>query len=118
MTHKMRLADSPYEMIKSGVKTFELRLYDEKRRALAVGDVISFERVGGGGECLSAKVVSLHVYHSFEELYRSLPLLSCGYREGEIESARYTDMYEYYTPDEESKWGVVGIEIELIPDIC
>ena len=118
MTHKMRLADSPFEMIKNGEKTVELRLYDEKRRALSVGDVICFERMGEGCESLTVKVVALHVYHSFEELYRSLPLLSCGYLECEIESASYTDMYEYYTSDEEKKWGVVGIEIEIIPNIC
>ena len=30
----MNLAPSPFEMIKSGEKTIELRLYDEKRRAV------------------------------------------------------------------------------------
>ena len=38
----MNLAPSPFEMIKSGAKTIELRLYDEKRRAVKVGDTIEF----------------------------------------------------------------------------
>ena len=34
---------NPFEQIKSGVKTIELRLYDEKRQALSVvGDTIIF----------------------------------------------------------------------------
>ena len=32
MTHEMRLHDEPFNLIKNGTKTIELRLYDEKRR--------------------------------------------------------------------------------------
>ena len=30
MLHKMKLQESPFERIKSGTKTVEFRLYDEK----------------------------------------------------------------------------------------
>ena len=42
VNHVMRLAPSPFEMIEAGTKTIELRLFDEKRRNLHVGDVIEF----------------------------------------------------------------------------
>ena len=42
MKHTMKLNDAPYDMIKSGQKTVELRLYDEKRRMISVGDEIEF----------------------------------------------------------------------------
>ena len=32
MTHFMQLQPSPFEMIKDGTKTIELRLFDEKRK--------------------------------------------------------------------------------------
>ena len=35
--HEMRLDPAPFRMIKRGEKTIELRLYDEKRRKIAVG---------------------------------------------------------------------------------
>ena len=31
MKHKMKLWSQPFNMIRSGQKTYELRLYDEKR---------------------------------------------------------------------------------------
>ena len=42
MTHIMRLNTSPFEMIASGEKTIELRLNDEKRRKITIGDEISY----------------------------------------------------------------------------
>ena len=40
--HRMNLQSGPYEMIKSGRKTIELRLWDEKRRKIKAGDEIVF----------------------------------------------------------------------------
>ena len=42
MTHNMQLKPEPFAMIKDGTKTIELRLYDEKRRNIKVGDRIVF----------------------------------------------------------------------------
>ena len=42
MTHEMKLRREPFDMIKSGAKTYELRLYDQKRALIKVGDTIVF----------------------------------------------------------------------------
>ena len=42
MTHKMNMNPSPFEKIRNGTKTIELRLYDEKRRKIEIGDTIIF----------------------------------------------------------------------------
>ena len=76
----MNLAPSPFEMIKSGEKTIELRLYDEKRRVVKVGDTIEFTNTESG-EKLSARVRQISVFDSFAELYSHLPLEKCGYKE-------------------------------------
>ena len=38
----MKLNPTPFDMIKSGEKTIEPRLFDEKRKALSLGDEIIF----------------------------------------------------------------------------
>ena len=42
MIHNMKLQPEPLEMIKSGQKTYELRLWDAKRQKISVGDTIEF----------------------------------------------------------------------------
>lgn len=110
--HIMRLRTAPFEKIQTGRKTLELRLYDEKRQRIAVGDRIRFVNTDDPTAVLCAEVRALHVFDSFAALYRTLPLTSCGYAEGE--TAAPEDMEAYYTKEEQSRYGVVGIEIEVI----
>lgn len=111
MIHYMNLCATPFEKIKSGAKTIELRLYDEKRRKISIGDEIVFD--SPSGEIMRARVEKLHVFASFEELYENLPLTKCGYTREEASKTSFIDMYEYYTPEMEKKYGVVGIELTL-----
>ncbi len=110
--HTMRLHPAPFAMIGGGKKIYELRLYDEKRRAIKAGDSILFENTETG-EQLTAAVLALHRFDSFEALYNSLPLSQCGYTEEDISTAHFSDMEQYYSPEEQAKYGVVGIEIAL-----
>ena len=111
-THQMKLHASPFEKIKSGEKTIELRLLDEKRQQIKAGDRIVFTNTDTG-ETIDATVAKLHCFESFEALYRSLPLLKCGYTAEDIGSAHPSDMEAYYSAEQQKKYGVVGIE--LIP---
>ncbi len=110
MNHQMNLHPSPFAMIRSGRKTIELRLYDEKRQTVQVGDTITFTNTADGST-LTASVVALHRFDSFEALYKALPLLQCGYTEADIATASPADMAAYYSPEKQAKYGVVGIEI-------
>ncbi len=110
MKHNMKLNPVPFEMIKSGQKTIELRLYDEKRQLLMVGDEIIFTN-NVTSEVMSVTVVKLHIFNTFDELYSFLPLLKCGYTDKDVESASPQDMESYYTKEEQARYGVVGIEI-------
>lgn len=109
----MSLCPAPYAMIASGQKTIELRLLDEKRQQIKEGDIIVFTQ-SFSNESLTAKVVKLHKFATFEELYKSLPLLKCGYTEENIDKANYNDMNLYYSYEKQKQYGVVGIEICLI----
>lgn len=113
MTHDMKLRPIPFKRIQDGQKSIELRLYDEKRRNVAIGDFIVLTQTESG-EKLKAKVVGLYRYGSFKELYAALPLKACGYLAEEVDDASYQDMYAYYTEQEEEKFGVVGIELQTL----
>ena len=108
--HNMNLNPSPFEMIKCGKKTIELRLYDEKRQQIKTGDKIVFTNTATG-ETLSATVKKLHRFDTFEELYRTLPLLQCGYTAEDIDSAHPSDMEAYYSAERQKNYGVVGVEL-------
>ena len=112
--HEMRLNAEPFEAIERGEKTIELRLYDEKRRNIRVGDIVRFTHSADESRTLERRVIALHVFPSFEELYRTLPLDRCGYTQSNISTAHPSDMEAYYSPDEQKKYGVVGIEMEII----
>ena len=114
MTHQMKLNDAPFEMIEQRMKTIELRLWDEKRRSIAIGDKIAFTHAENCTRVLNSRVIALHVFASFEELYANLPLLKCGYTKENLHTANPSDMDVYYTREQQKEYGVVGIEIELI----
>ena len=113
MTHQMKLHGAPFEMIECGIKSIELRLYDEKRRLVKAGDEIEFTHSKNPSRTLRCRVTAMHVFSSFEELYASLPLLRCGYTAEDIDAAHPSDMDLYYTKEQQTQYGVVGIEIEL-----
>ena len=113
MTHYMNLCSEPFNSIKDKEKIYELRLLDPKRQKVKVGDTITFANLDNK-ETLSVKVVGLHKFSSFEELYNNLPLDKCGYNKSNISKANPKDMEKYYSKEKQSQYGVVGIEISLL----
>lgn len=114
MTHTMRLTPKPFDMIRRGEKTIELRLYDEKRRIVRIGDTIIFVNAKNNSDTLETLVTDLYIFDSFEELYSKLPLTECGYTPDDIDTASPKDMNVYYSEEEQLKYGVVGIRVEVI----
>ena len=112
MKHYMKLDPSPFEMIKSGKKTIELRLFDEKRQKIRVGDEITFVHTQNEGETLCCRVMALHPFENFAQLYKKLPVKQFGYTMSELNTASPADMNAYYSEEEQKKYGVLGIEIE------
>lgn len=109
--HQMKLNNSPFESIKSGSKTIELRLYDEKRRLLKTGDLIEFTNLITG-EKLKVKVTNLYIYDNFCQLYKNFNKTKLGYSKGE--TAKPEDMLNYYSIEEQKRYGVIGIELALL----
>ena len=112
--HVMNLTPAPMQEIRTGNKTIELRLNDEKRKQISVGDTIKFINTEDSNDTLRVKVVDLFLFSSFAELYDNLPLLNCGYNEDNINTASHDDMEMYYSREKQNKYGVVGIKISLL----
>lgn len=102
MKHSMKLLESPFEKIKNGSKTIEFRLYDEKRKLINIGDTIEFSKLPNLTEKITVKVIELYKEKNFKELFQKL----------NMENAE--KMYSIYSPEQEAKFGVIGIKIKLI----
>ncbi len=114
MKHVMNLHEAPFELIKNGNKTIELRLNDEKRSKIKKGDQIEFIVSGHPDRTLLVEVMDLHVFDSFQSLYQALPLEKCGYKNSEIDQATPDDMLGYYPKETQDRYGVLGIEIKRL----
>ena len=111
MLHKMKLKDVPFNKIQNGSKTIELRLNDEKRQQVQVGDFIEFSRIDDTAQKLTVRVTALHHFNSFAELYTALPKEKLGYAPDETPDPDHMDAY--YPHDKQETHGVLGIELRL-----
>lgn len=111
MIHKMDLWHESFEKIKEKTKTIEMRLNDEKRSIIKIGDIIEFTDTSSG-EKIRCTVLNLFRYADFETLYQNHNKQSIGYRENE--TADPADMFAYYSEEKIRKYGVLGIEITVI----
>ena len=64
MTHYLNLWPNPFKMIKLGIKTIEMRLNDEKRSLIKIGDFIEFENKDTH-EKITCEVINIYKYSSF-----------------------------------------------------
>lgn len=107
----MNLWNDSFEAIKNKSKTIELRLNDEKRSKIKIGDFIGFTNTTTL-EKIKTKVVNIYKYKDFEELYKHHDKISMGYKMEEI--ADPNDMLMYYKKEDIKKYGVLGIGIKTI----
>ncbi|MCP4393947.1 MAG: ASCH domain-containing protein [Alphaproteobacteria bacterium] len=109
---RMRLHPEPFEAIKSGLKTIEMRLLDEKRQAIKLDDEITFvSRVTA--EELTAKVKDLKVYQDFAELYDNEKELVERY--GSWSKQEFVDSFdEYYSEKLKEGYKSLSIHFELV----
>ncbi|MBK3495028.1 ASCH domain-containing protein [Viridibacillus sp. YIM B01967] len=107
----MRLYGEYFKAIKEGKKTVEVRLNDENRRKIKIGDTIKFIRVPEQNETLKVQVTDLRKYDTFEEMYENISFqdFDC---EGWSMKAMVEGTYEIYTPEQEKRWGTLAITIK------
>ncbi len=110
MLHHMKLQQNPFDMIRSGCKTIEIRLNDEKRQQVRVGDTIEFSLIDDPTQHINAVVEGLHHFATFKDLcYAFSP-----HEYGSERAEEYSFMYQYYSKEDEVKYGVLGIRVKCV----
>lgn len=112
MNHEMKLFPEPFGQIMSGSKTIEIRLNDEKRQMVKVGDTITFHNTDNV-ESLRVEVLELLRFDTFRQLYESLSSKAFGCA-GKSMEWMLDETHKIYTPEREKKYGALGIRISLI----
>ena len=109
MIYRMKLQNEPFKQIKIEIKKIEIRLNDEKRKIFEINDYIEFTNITTL-EIMFVKITNLYHFESFEKLFNNFDnsILGCG---------SYEEMYKYYSREEEKKYGVLGIEIKVLPKV-
>lgn len=109
MIYRMKLQGEPFKQIKKRIKKIEIRLNDEKRKFFEINDYIEFTNISTL-EIMFVKITNLYHFESFEKLFNNFDnsILGCG---------SYEEMYKYYSKEEEKKYGVLGIEIKVLPKV-
>ncbi len=109
MKHTMSLSLTPfYNKVKSGTKTVELRLWDEKRRQIKIGDEIEFTN---GDDKTLVGVVGLMLSDTFENLFTMFDVADAGIDDVPTALAKIAEIYPL---SRQQGNGVVGIKIKLI----
>ncbi len=107
----MSLQSEPFEKIRDGKKTIELRLFDEKRKTIQLGDSIEFQKQPEKQETIRAEVVALLRYKTFSELFDDFPIEDFGDTD---RISLLENVHTFYTPEQEQKETVLGIKIKLL----
>ena len=111
--HEMSLRPGPFAMIADGSKRYELRLNDEKRRRIAVGDTVTFTCTEDA-RTVRVRATGLYPYAGFAALQAARPLTECGYTAEHAADADPRDMERYYPPEKQRQYGALAIGVERI----
>lgn len=110
MNHQMKLAQEPFAKIKKGSKIIESRLFDGKRQQINIGDFIEFKQSNDLTKIILTKVKALYRYPTFNELFSDFP---ASYFGDNSKEKLLNETHQFYSLEEEKKFGVIGIKFEL-----
>ena len=113
MKHKIKLQPDYYNYVLNGTKRIEIRLFDEKRQLINIGDRIQILKEPNLLESFEVEVVELLRYDNFKDLIDDFDI-SVLADKSINKKQLLSDLEKYYPKDKQQKYGVVGIRIELI----
>lgn len=113
MIHEMKLQPEYYNFILNGTKRIEIRLYDEKRQSIKLGDTIKFLKEPELSESFNAKVTGLLRYNSFKDMFKDFDISILSDKSMTKEELIKV-LEQFYTKEKQEQYGVLGIRVELI----
>lgn len=113
MEHELKLQPRYYEYILDGTKDIEIRLYDEKRQKINIGDIIILKKEPELNESFKVKVVGLLRYENFDGLFEDFGIDRLADR-SMSKSELLEELEKFYTKEKQKEYGVLGIRIEKV----
>ena len=110
----MKLFESPFNRVSSGKKIIEIRLFDEKRQKLNIGDTIEFSKLPDLEDKIKVEIVALLRYQSFRDLVADFGVEYYGYPKDYPINDFIDACYKIYSKEKEQQYGVLGIKIRLL----
>ena len=112
MEHIMKLQSDYYNFILNGTKRIEIRLYDEKRQQICIGDTIKFLKDPKLNESFTVKVIGLLRYSTFEDMFNDFDISVLS--DKSMTKKELIDVLQkFYTKEKQKEYGVLGIRFEL-----
>ncbi|MBR1413453.1 MAG: GNAT family N-acetyltransferase [Bacilli bacterium] len=111
MIHVMKLQEQYFNYIKLGTKEYEIRLNDEKRRNIKVGDFLEFQKEPLLEDKMILKVKDLIYYDNFSDLLNDIDnyyLADKDISKNEL----LNDLEKFYPIAKQNKYGVVAIKLD------
>lgn len=112
MMHEMKLQERYYNFILNGTKRIEIRLNDEKRQNIKLGDKIRFLKEPDLKEFFEADVIGLLRYNFFEDMFNDYDISLLADKSMTKEEL-INVLEEFYTKEKQKKYGVLGIRINI-----
>ena len=107
----MKLQGEPYDLIREGKKTVEVRLFDEKRQALRPGDLIIFQKLPYRHEMLYRRVGAVKRFPDWQALFAAYDRAALGCGEQDTAEDFAKAMAEYYKAEDLARWGACAVEL-------
>lgn len=113
MEHVLKLQAKYFDYIDKGTKRIELRLFDEKRQKINIGDTIMFQKEPKLENKMKVKVIGLLRYNTFEKLFEDFNIEVMADK-SMTKNELLNVLEEFYTQEKQKQYGVIGIRIEKI----
>ena len=113
MEMKIHLHSDVFDIVKAGDKNIEVRLYDEKRKQLKVGDTLVFLRRGSEDDKIISKVTGLERFNTFSEIVDCYDMKRL-FLEGYTKEMYLNEMSRFYTLEDQLEDGVLAIHFEVL----
>ena len=113
MEHRIKLQPEYYNYVLNWTKRIEIRLFDEKRQQIKIGDKIIILKEPDLNDFFLVKVVGLLRYNSFEDMFKDFDISILADKSMKKEEL-LGELERFYTKEQQEQYGVLGIRIELI----
>lgn len=111
MIHIMKIQEQYFHFIKKGTKKYEIRLNDEKRQKIKIGDFIEFQKEPLLEEKIIVEVENMLYYDNFSKLFDDIKfdyLADSSLSKEDLQK----DLELFYPIEKQQIYGVVAIQLK------